>query len=167
MSQAKIDRLRKILALTASEEDGEALLALRRAMKALADMGLELEDFATESIILAAQTHAEIGEKPICTPIVSNGIPSIAVRRSAPAEVFELPASAANDLERITKRFREVLNASDGSNSTRFTMKATDGKAQIYAELSGYKPFEIWTGPSADASKIVSGLRRGYMHAFK
>lgn len=167
MAHAKIDRLRKILALTTSEEDGEALLALRRAMKLLGEMGLDLEDFAREDIILAAQAKASVGEKPTCSGVIFEKEPGLLIKRAAPAEFFELPNSARADLEKITKRMTEVLNASVDSKSTRFTMKVQDGKGQVMAELDGYKPFEIWSGVSTDASKVIACLRRGYMHAFK
>lgn len=161
------ERLQKLLALTASENDSEALLALRRAQSMLAEEGLALDVFAVRHVLAVAKDGPPTADKPSCHPVPDSNPPMLEVRPAAPAERFPLPDLPARNVEQLCQSFSELLAvASSRGMVLRIRLDLSqEGQARVWGDLPGYRPVELWSGVKGDGATVASSLRRAAIHA--
>jgi len=162
------DRLHKLLALTSSSNDSEALTALRRAQALLQAETLRLEDFARREIIVAALAEGVPGEQSSCRIIMLDGVPQLEVRPAAPA--IQLPLSAAMHAaaRSIAENLDILLNtASDSKSKASVRISVEGDKVRLLGEVSGFEPLEIWAGDKDSAAPLAQTLRRAIAHGLR
>lgn len=161
------ERLQKLLALTASENDAEAMLALRRAQSMLDEEGLRLDSFAARHVLTVAKDGPPTADKPSCFPVPDSNPPMLEIRPAAAAERFPLPADLpARAIEALCQSFGELLTVASARGVVlRIRLDMSQEQARVFADLPGYKPLELWSGAKGDAATVASSLRRAAQHA--
>lgn len=150
-------RLRRLLSMASSDNDAEALIALRHAKAALAAGGHSLSDLANDSAVRALSQNSPSAD---CIEGLNQGT---LLLRPAPMAVT-VPPDARAWTSRIAAALSHALNAAAGQELRIRTCPVGD-ETRVYAQVGSLPAIEIWRGSRAEATSLAAAIRPAVEHA--